>query len=123
MRRSLPFLSLVLAATLGCAPGGPGAAPAPSSRNVLTAEELGGVPHDDAYDAIGQLRPRWITPRAGGGLRIVFIDNVGAGTLERLRTIPLQIGSELRFIDSRDATTRWGTGYPDGVIHVITRPS
>ncbi len=56
-------------------------------------------------------------------MRIVFLDNVGAGTLERLRTIPLQIVSELRFIDSRDATTRWGTGYPDGVIHAITRPS
>ncbi len=79
VRRSLPFLSLVLTATLGCVPGGPGAAPAPSLRNVLTAEELGGF--------------------------------------------PLQIVSELRFIHSRHATTRWGTGYPDGVIHVITRPS
>jgi hypothetical protein len=91
---------------------------------VITAEELADLPYDNAYDAIRYLRPQWLRRRARGAAAdpVVFAGEIRIGDLERLLTVPLQDVGELRFINSRDATTRWGTGYRGGVIQVIWRP-
>jgi outer membrane cobalamin receptor len=53
---------------------------------------------------------------------MVFIDNVRSGaSIERLAAIDVESVQEIRWINARDATTRWGTGVAGGVIQVITR--
>lgn len=117
-------LASVTALALGACVGGANveSASRPTrSRNVLTAQELAELPYDNAYDAIRRLRPTWLQRRAGGqaAYPVVFIQDSRAGDLDRLRSIPLQDVAEIRFINARDATTRWGTGYRGGVIQVI----
>ncbi|MFQ6046823.1 MAG: hypothetical protein ACE5PT_10795 [Gemmatimonadales bacterium] len=122
LQKLAPLAALAL--TVGaCASGAnvePPARPT-RSRNVLTAAELAGLPYDNAYDAIRRLRPTWLQRRAGGqaAYPVLFIQDNRVGELDQLRSIPLQDVAEIRFINARDATTRWGTGYRGGVIQVI----
>jgi hypothetical protein len=44
-----------------------------------------------------------------------------AGGVESLRSMRASDASELRFLNSSDATTRYGTGYTAGAIVVSTR--
>jgi hypothetical protein len=41
--------------------------------------------------------------------------------VEALRDISVEQIRELRFIDAKDATTRYGTGHTSGVIEVYTK--
>jgi len=107
---------------MACASGGQQAGPSRSSRSVITAEELQTIDVSDAYEAVQRLRSAWLRPRVGRGSPIaVFIDGVRSGEIDRLRQIPFITIREIRFIDPSDATTRWGTGYTNGAIMVITR--
>ena len=122
MQRLHVVLPVAVFLALSCASGGQTSGRLTGSRNVIAAEELAGLTvEQNAYDAIRRLRSTWLQTRSGT-VPVVFVDNVRAGDLERLRTIPLEIVAELRYINARDATTRWGTGYTGGVIEVITGP-
>jgi outer membrane cobalamin receptor len=48
------------------------------------------------------------------------MDNVRAGDVNMLPTIPVDDIGEIRFITGSDATTRWGTGVTGGVIEIIS---
>ncbi len=113
------FAVMLLAA---CAPGGQSEGrTVSSSRTVLTVEELEASAATNLLDAVRRLRPTWLRSRSGGGTAAVFIDGIHAGDLSRLETIYLQVVREVRYISAADATMRWGTGYPNGAIDVITR--
>ncbi len=125
MQRLHVVLPVAVFLALSCASGGQTSGRSTGSRNVITAEQLAGLTvEQNAYDAIRRLRSTWLRTRSvdAATVPVVFVDNVRAGDLERLRTIPLEIVAELRYISAMDATTRWGTGYTGGVIEVITRP-
>lgn len=121
-----PGIVLVGAVLLyGCASprtGGEG-----TTRNVITAEEIADPTFHtaSAWDAVQRLRPHWLRSRAtissGETSPFVFLDGSRFGDLQALRTIPVADVEEMRFLDSRDATTRFGTGYSAGVIEVSTR--
>ncbi|MFQ5703639.1 MAG: hypothetical protein ACE5HT_06425 [Gemmatimonadales bacterium] len=115
--------SLLLVAVLaGCAAGGASTTtPRSSSRTVITAAELAQATESNLYDVVRRLRPTWLQRRGGRGLPPLFIDNVRAGDVDRMQSIMIETVLEVRFIPPRDATTRWGTGYPAGVIEVIQR--
>ena len=131
-----------------CAEGGPAAdAPGAEEAGVLSAEELDhlcdrNVRRDPSVivaeefanystmmlaDAIRQLRPRWMNVRGapsiefGGDRRVPVVVDGGApqdwGILDSLR--PDQVQS-VRFHSAADATMRWGTGFPNGLIEVLT---
>ena len=131
-----------------CAEGGPQAdAPGGSEAGVLSAEELDhlcdrNVRRDPNVimagelanystmmlaDAIRQLRPRWMNVRGapsvefGGDRRVPVVLDGGApqdwGILDSLR--PDQVQS-VRYHSAADATMRWGTGFPNGLIEVAT---
>lgn len=121
--RKLRLLAPAMAIfVVACAAGGQGAGQPRSSRDVITAEELQTIQVSDAYAAVQRLRSAWLRPRSGGGSPIaVFVDGVRAGDLDMLRQIPVITVRELRFIDPSDATTRWGTGYTNGAIMVLTQ--
>jgi hypothetical protein len=101
-------------------------------RDVITSEELAtATDATNAYDAVLHLRPQFLHSRGetdlnggdspgGPPLPIVFLDGQRYGGVETLRNIPLSNVKEIHFISAADATTRWGTGYSNGVIEVIS---
>ena len=89
-------------------------------------EARGGNDHS-AMDLIRRLRPAWLRARGqksftddGAQFPVVYIDDIRHGGLPTLHRIPSAEILELRFINTADATTRWGTGHPSGVINVLT---
>ncbi len=110
------------AATTGAGGDGSGA-----SSNLLTRAELASVSANNAFEAIERLRPQWLRPRGPssvtqpeGDWPLVYMDNVRAGDVNMLATIPVDDIGEMRFITGSDATTRWGTGVTGGVIEIIS---
>ncbi|NIO33187.1 MAG: hypothetical protein GTN75_15530 [Gemmatimonadetes bacterium] len=74
-----------------------------------------------------QLSQQWLTFRGTTSaldprLRypVVFLDNLELGELEQLRGIGAAEIREIRFIDGRDAVTRYRMQYDAGIIQVIT---
>ncbi len=125
------LLLLAACSTAGgqIANGGPDRSDVVTSRSpeFISSEELAGASHLNALQAVQRLRPRWLrsrgpvstaTPAVGPGL---FVDGNPRGYGLDLATIPVVDVLEMRFLDSRAATTRFGTGYPDGAILIATR--
>jgi hypothetical protein len=95
-----------------------------TSRNILTADEIAKTSAFNAYDAVRLRRPAFLSPAvtSGAGQRRppVYVDGIYFGEVESLKDIQVIDVKEIRYIDSRDATTLYGTGYVAGVIMVIT---
>ncbi len=128
----LLFSLLFLLSSFGCASTGTGDS---SGRrmdpDVITRAELEGIAqaNQTVYEAIGRLRVTWLRPRTPASIQFnsdrlpkAMIDNqqFELDTLHQLRIENVQ---ELRFVDAREATFRWGTGFANGVIEVVTRRS
>jgi hypothetical protein len=103
--------------------------PAGSSRSShrLGAEEISSVSYSTAYEAVQMLRPRWLLSRGLASLAdpnpsypVVIVDNVQRGELDLLRSIRAEVVAEIRYVNARDATTRYGTGFVGGAIEVTT---
>ena len=95
--------------------------------DLIVAEELANYSTMMLADAIRQLRPRWMNPRdapafAGATVPVVVDGGVPQGwmILDTLR--PDQVQS-VRYHSAADATMRWGTGFPNGLIEVSTMGS
>ena len=95
--------------------------------DLIVAEELADYSTMMLADAIRQLRPRWMRVRGapsiefGGDRTVPVVVDGGApqnwAILDSLR--PDQVES-VRHHSAADATMRWGTGYPNGLIEVTT---
>lgn len=129
MRMSILGSLVILALAPACqsTPGGTGSGrPDP---NLITLEELEDLPVTTAREAIQRLRPSWLrarvsTIRGGTGTRYsaaVFRDGMPRGGLETLDEMDIREIGEMRFMSASDATNRYGTGYPGGIIEVFTR--
>ena len=125
-RRRL-ILAAGFALLAGCASGGGGTYASP---DLLTAEQLANYQHMNAFDAIRQLRPQWLRSNRGQssvrassqqqrGLR-VYVDGILLGGTADLRSLEVRAIHEARFLDSREATTRFGTNHAEGAIVVTT---
>jgi len=51
---------------------------------------------------------------------VVIVDNAQRGGLELLKGIRAAVVAEMRYLNARDATTLYGTGFLGGVITVTT---
>ena len=97
------------------------------NRNLITRTEINESRANTAYEVVQQLRPDFLRGRVSGttvganDLPVVYLDGTRLGDLEQLRSIPAAIILTIQLISASDATTRWGTGYPGGVIEVKTR--
>ncbi len=94
-------------------------------EDVLTGEQLAETQQTNEYDALRQLRPRWLRARGGGGATrtttvSVYMGSQRMGTVDFLRTLDVQGVREVRFLTGSEATTMFGTDNAGGVI-VITR--
>ncbi len=127
---------VVLLAALGvaaCAAASQGGQTAARSSNIITAEEIASISAANAYEVVQRLRSKWLITRGTPGARdpilegglsggiVVYLDGVRRGGVEALRDIPVEQIRELRWIDAKDATTRYGTGHTSGVIEIYSK--
>jgi hypothetical protein len=127
MRRAT-YACLLAVFFLACASSQKTTTPRRSSH-LITVEEIAASSARNAYDAIQMLRPSWLIMRgaASSTLRgesvapVVYSDNVRLGDLDNLRAITASDIATIEFLNSRDATTRFGTGYAGGAILVTTK--
>jgi|GraSoiStandDraft_4_1057263.scaffolds.fasta_scaffold875226_2 hypothetical protein len=102
-----------------------GSAPARTRADVITAEELAKVDAPNAYLAVQRLRPQYLQTRGqttimGTSVISVYVDGTRMGGTEALQQIPTTDIKEIRWLNSSEATQRFGTGNAQGAI-VITR--
>lgn len=125
----LVVVVMVLAAAPGCATTGSGGDEARSSRDVLTRDQLAGADHLNAYEAIRRYRSLWLQSTRGQdsfeaqgrrGLR-VYVDDVFFGGPSTLTDISVSEIQEMRYLDKRKATTRFGIDHAEGAILITTR--
>jgi hypothetical protein len=106
----------------------PGGAATVSDRNLLTEEDLAGMEDLNAYQAIRRLKPLWLRYRGQSvlegpereGLRI-YTDGTFFGDAETLSQIPVRNVMEIRYLDARQATLRFGTDHSVGALLIKTR--
>ena len=96
-------------------------------REILTPPEYLDSDCVSAYDAIKRLRPGWLWARGPAGISgstpdypEVVVDDIRIGDPDELRRIPLTGVREIRFLDSGQATVRYGLGFTSGAIVVRT---
>ena len=127
MRRTFVCaLGLVL---LACGGGGSGTASQPTTAarptrgpaDLITEAEISaGTNYQNALEVVQYLRPQML--RARGSLPVMlYIDDVKMNDMAGLTSVPTNRIREIRFINARDATTRWGTGHDSGVILLTTK--
>jgi hypothetical protein len=116
-------LALLLVA---CA-SGPSSGQRGRDRNLITAEEIAALPPTNASDIVERLRPNWLRYRGPSSIRdgtpvvpIIYIDDIRSGSLQDLLRVRSEIIREIRYINGRDATTKWGLDHGGGVILVTT---
>ena len=123
LSRGVASLSVALV-FVACASGSGGATGGGGTprrnTNLISAQEIAGASGGTAYELVQQLRPSWLVTR-GGNMPIAYLDGVRYGAVEDLRTVGVDRIREVRFLDSREATTRFGTGHTGGAIEVLTR--
>jgi hypothetical protein len=99
-----------------------------SPDEILRPEILSRGNNDlTAMALVRRLRPAWLRARGqnsfsdpGTMYPVVYIDEIRHGRLETLHQIPSSEILSMQFFGTADATTRWGTGHPSGVINVVT---
>ncbi len=123
---------LILAATLvamatACYSGGTGATRPGGSGVLLRDEIMAAGDFSTAYDAVRHLRPQFLRNRGATSIRtaqpdplIVYLNGVSAGGVDVLTRIPATDIQSIRYLNGRDATTRFGTGHGGGVLEVTT---
>ncbi|MGD2154575.1 MAG: hypothetical protein PVG79_14995 [Gemmatimonadales bacterium] len=130
--RYLAIVLAVAASLVACASGagsGTETGGARPSRNVLTAEEIAEVRTvHNAYDAVAQLRPQWLTPRPSRStsdptprVPTAFVDRMELSGLQAMRTVSVGEILEIRHFEGGEAVARFGRRYDAGVIQIITR--
>ena len=124
-------LALVVSACVSSSPPGEDFATAArarggNSRLIVRAqlEELHGY---SALQAVETLNRRWLQPQRGASLAFgqsfarVMIDGNVRRELNDLARMSTDNIETMRYLTAPDATIKYGTGYPGGVIEVTTR--
>lgn len=127
-KTALCAMALMLVA---CSGGGTGTTAQPNtqsrsrgSSDVITEAEIRASVYQNALEVVQSLRPTMIRPRGTSSSQyqvVAYMDDVRLVDLNGLATIPSERVKEIRYINARDATTRWGTGHGSGVILVTTK--
>jgi hypothetical protein len=119
------FLTAVVVSSLAlsCASAPPQSPLNPAVRSVLTKNEISATLGATAYEAVERLRPRFL--KAGGTAAFqptVYLDGQKIGGVAELRLIPAMSVTEIRFLNSLEATAIFGTqGGAGAAISVTTR--
>ena len=122
-------LAVMLAVTLGgCAPPAATAGSRSSARATLTAEQLAATNSENLFDAIGKLRPEWLTNRGPSSvtdpsavIASVFMGGSYLGKTDVLKDMRVLDVTEVRYYDAASASARFGMGHPKGVIELTRK--
>lgn len=122
------FYLLAIAAVLGCASSGSKSGLPPSSRSLITNEEIAGSRATTAYGAVEQMRPLWLRSHGqtsvsmpGSQYANVYINKQRYGDITSLRSIPVDQVLEIRYYSPAESVTRFGADNVSGVIEVTRR--
>jgi len=97
------------------------------NANLIVRAEFEGEASQSAYRAVANLRPRWLQPVRGASFVFetayarIIIDQSMRGDLEELRSLRASDVTTMRLLSPVDATTKYGGGFPGGVVEVTTR--
>ena len=123
---SVLLLGMSMAVT-ACGTAGRGASTG-GPRDQITRNLIEVLAEDTAYGIIQQLRPRWLRARTQAtpnnpepAYAHVFVDELSYGGLDSLRRISANEIERIEYLDARNATIRYGTGYLGGIIRIIIR--
>lgn len=122
-------LAAALVAAAGCASSGQRASSdTGGDQNLITSEELRASTAANLLEFIRARRPRWLERNYSAVMRpervstvTVFLDNQPFGGPDALGQFPLSSAQEVRYFTPSDAQMRFGPGYLNGVIQVISR--
>ncbi|MGH7501834.1 MAG: hypothetical protein ACREL7_08770 [Longimicrobiales bacterium] len=119
------WLSLTLLVVCACAGS---RAQGARDRYLITEAEIEASAQLNAYEVVQALRPEFLRTRGTTSFRatepveaVVYVDGLRTGDPSTLRGVPREVVREIRYIDAREATTRYGTGHGGGVIMVSTK--
>ena len=101
--------------------------PLEHDRDFITSAELAHTNAASVYEAITHLRPLFLRTRGPSSVLnsnamgpAVIVDQTLLGGIQALSDIPLRDVQAVRYLAAWDATTRYGSGYANGVIEVTT---
>lgn len=128
--RAKTLVAIATAWTLtGCAHGAtPDGSAGRRPGNVITQEQLAGTNSENLYDAITKIRPDWLSSRGPTSVSdpsptvvSVFQNGTMLGKADYLRQMLVLDVAEVHYWDPGQATARFGTGHPRGVIEVTRK--
>jgi len=125
------LLALAVAASGACASSGQRAGgTSGGDQSVITSEELRASTANNLLEFIRARRPRWLERNYSAVLRpervstvYVFLDNQPFGGPDALSQFPLSSAQEVRYFSPSEAQMRFGPGYINGVIQIVSRSS
>lgn len=125
MRVQAALLGIALLLFTACATSG-GSGRSSSSSRVLDTETIEAYEGHSTLLLIQSLRPRWLSQRGRGSVSLseavqVYVDGMKRGGPAALDRIHPRDVLRIEYLDGRAATTRYGTGHPNGAILVRLR--
>lgn len=96
-------------------------------QNVITQEQVKAYNGESVYLLIQSQHPSWLRERGRASMRLsspvmVYFDGMPQpGGVDALRSLMPRQVLEITYLDSRAATTRFGTGNGNGAILVTLR--
>lgn len=129
-RRGMLVLAWAVAVSAAACGGGATAAGPARNSSLISIDELqsDAMQSLSVHDAVQRLRPNWLRARGATSVNSgvsqfpsVLMNGSIDHSLDRLRSMRVTDVGEIRYIDSRDATTRYGTGLVNGLIEVVIR--
>lgn len=121
----LPYVAIVAILAGGCAPA---TTSGPSTRDLITAEDISRTNAQTAWEAVERLQPHWLTSRGATSatdptptVPSVALNGVEVGDIEYLRNLNVIDVVEMRYYPPGEAGARFGMGHQRGVINVTTR--
>lgn len=99
--------------------------PSSGGPDVITREDMAGLERLTALQVVERLHPQWLQTRGLDSFEesnevVVYIDNTRRGGINELRRLNATEVGEIRYLDSREATTQFGAGHPSGAIFLLT---
>ncbi len=119
--------AVVILAAGACASTGQRPGEAARDESLITAAELQSIPPMNLSDFIQRYRPRWLQRNYASVFHagrmqgvVVFMDNQEFGGPDALRTVSTTSVREVRYYSPSEAEGRFGPGYINGVIQLVS---
>jgi len=96
-------------------------------RNVISSDEIAQSSEHNALNLIRALRPGMLADRGKTSIAqqdpgiVVFVDGQRYGDVSSLEGLEVNTISEIRYLNASQAQSRFGTGFPQGVIAITSR--